>query len=38
MIGFTPSSQDIEVSKTITLKSEAGPVTLPIRGVDLLYW
>ena len=33
MIGFTASSQDIEVSKTLTLSSEAGPVTLPIRGV-----
>ncbi len=32
MIGFTQNSQDIEVSKTITLKSEAGPVVLPIRG------
>ena len=32
MIGFTPNAQDIEVSKTITLKAEAGPVTLPIRG------
>ena len=32
MIGFTQNSQDIEISKTITLKSEAGPVTLPIRG------
>ena len=32
MIGFTPNAQDIEVSKTITLKAEAGPVTLPIHG------
>ena len=32
MIGFTQNSQDIEISKTITLKSEAGPVILPIRG------
>ena len=30
MIGFTQNSQDIEVSKTIALKSEAGPVILPI--------
>src|SRR6202522_2966951 len=33
MIGFTANSQDIDVSKTLTLASEAGPVTLPIRGV-----
>jgi hypothetical protein len=33
VIGFTQNSQDIEVSKEITLKSEAGPVKLPIRGV-----
>jgi uncharacterized protein DUF6570/helitron helicase-like protein/PIF1-like helicase len=33
MIGFTANSQDIDVSKTLTLSSEAGPVTLPIRGV-----
>ena len=33
MIGFTANSQDIDVSKTLTLTSEAGPVTLPIRGV-----
>ena len=26
-------SQDIDVSKTITLNSEAGPVNLPIHGV-----
>ena len=32
MIGFTQNSQDIEISKTITLKSEAGSVILPIRG------
>jgi len=32
-IGFTQNSQDIEVSKTITLETEAGPVNLPIRGV-----
>ena len=32
MIGFTQNSQDIEVSKEIILKSEAGPVILPIRG------
>jgi len=32
MIGFTQNSQDIEISKTITLKSDAGPVILPIRG------
>jgi hypothetical protein len=32
VIGFTQHSQDIEVSKSITLKSETGPVTLPIRG------
>ena len=32
VIGFTPNSQDIEVSKTITLKTDAGPVILPIRG------
>ena len=30
MIGFTANSQDINVSKTLTLSSEAGPVTLPI--------
>ena len=33
MIGFTANSQDIEVSKTLALSSEAGPVTLPICGV-----
>jgi hypothetical protein len=33
MIGFTQSSQDIEISKNITLSSDAGPVILPIRGV-----
>ena len=33
MIGFTANSQDIDVSKTLTLASEAGPVTLPICGV-----
>jgi hypothetical protein len=33
MIGFTQNSQDIEISKSITLKSEAGPVILPIRGI-----
>ena len=33
MIGFTLNSQDIEISKSITLKSEAGPVILPIRGI-----
>ena len=32
MIGFTQNSQDIKVSKTITLKSEAGAVVLPIQG------
>jgi len=32
MIGFTQNSLDINISKTITLKSEAGPVVLPIRG------
>ena len=32
MIGFTQNSQDIDVSKTITLNSDAGPVILPIRG------
>ena len=32
MIGFTQNSQDIEVSKEITLKSEDGPVNLPING------
>ena len=32
MIGFTQNSQDIQISKTITLKSEDGPVNLPIRG------
>ena len=32
IIGFTQNSQDIEVSKQITLKSEAGSVNLPIRG------
>ena len=32
MIGFTQNSQDIEVSKLITIDSEAGAVTLPIRG------
>ena len=32
VIGFTQDSQDIELSKTITLNSEDGPVTLPIRG------
>jgi len=26
MIGFTQNSQDIEISKTITLKSDADPV------------
>ena len=29
MIGF---SQDVEISKIITIKSEVGPVILPIRG------
>ena len=33
MIGFTQNSYDIEVSKAITLNSEAGPVNLPICGV-----
>ena len=33
MIKFTANSQDIDVSKTLTLTSEAGPVTLPIHGV-----
>ena len=32
MIGFTQNSQDVEISKKITLSSEAGPVILPIRG------
>ena len=32
MIEFTQNSQDIKIYKTITLKSEAGPVILPIRG------
>ena len=32
VIGFTQNSQDIELSKTITLNSEDGPVILPIRG------
>ena len=32
MIGFTQNSQDIQISKTITLKSEDGPVNLLIRG------
>ena len=32
VIGFTQNSQDIELSKTITLKSEDGPVNLPIHG------
>jgi hypothetical protein len=32
MIGFTQTSQDIEISKQITIQSEAGPVNLPIRG------
>ena len=32
MIGFTQNSQDIEVSKTITLKSESDPLILPIHG------
>ena len=32
VIGFTQNSQNIEISKTITLKSEAGPVNLPIHG------
>jgi len=32
MIGFTQNSQDIEISKTIILKSDAGPVILPICG------
>src|ERR1700678_3161556 len=32
MIGFTQNSQDIDVSKTITLNSEAGPVILHICG------
>ena len=29
-IGFTANSQDIDVSKTLTLSSEAGPVTLRV--------
>jgi Helitron helicase-like domain at N-terminus/PIF1-like helicase len=33
IIGFTQNSQDIDVSKTITLKPEACTVTLPVRGV-----
>jgi len=32
MIGFTQNSQDIEVSKSVTIDSDAGIVTLPIRG------
>ena len=36
MIWFTENSQDIDISKTITLNSEAGPVILPICGV--LYY
>jgi hypothetical protein len=32
MIGFTQNSQDIEISKTITLRSEAGPVIFLIHG------
>jgi len=32
LIGFTHNSQDIEISKEITLNSEEGHVTLPIRG------
>ena len=32
MIGFTHNSQDIEISKEITINSEEGPVTLPIHG------
>ena len=32
MTEFTQNSQDIDVSKTITLNSEAGPVILPIRS------
>ena len=32
MIGFTQNSQEIEVSKSITTDSDAGIVTLPIRG------
>jgi hypothetical protein len=32
VIGLTRNSQDIEVSKTITLKSESGPINLTIRG------
>ena len=32
IIGFTQNSQDIEISKTITLKSDSGAVVLPIRG------
>ena len=32
MIGFTQNSQDVEISKKITIKSEAGPVILPIHG------
>ena len=32
VIGFTHNSQDIGISKEITLNSEDGPVTLPIRG------
>ena len=32
MIRFSQNSQDIEVSKQITLKSEAGLVILPICG------
>ena len=36
VIGFTQYSQDIELSKTITLKSEDGPVNLPIR--EAIYY
>ena len=32
MIGFTQNSQDVEISKNITIISESGPVILPIRG------
>ena len=32
MIGFTQNSQDVEISKNITIKSDAGPIILPIHG------
>ena len=32
MVSLTPGSQNIKISKSITLCTETGPVVLPIRG------